>query len=280
MIPAARRSVIVATAALLGAAAPAFVHATCASTIGRTSPPPTVVKVVAIDRSTVFDSPTEREITVRLIGWLQEGDRLAVVSFAGPAGATLDFEADIIAEKPIRLTERDINDIPVEKYKKLKNCYAHNYHEAQRRLERVLVQTFAKKYSDPAAFSPIFETLVQLAGAFNDARRAQSALVLISDGVHHVKGRASFYGTRGAVREIAVFHELKKLKQSGLIPDLREVSVWHIGLGQPSLTDRGTVIPRRADEMTTLRAFYIEYWKATGAVLVDIGIPLPLRSFR
>ena len=68
VIPPAWRSVIMATTAL-SAYAPLFVHATCASTIGRTSPPITV-KVVALDRSIAFDSPTEREITARLLGWL------------------------------------------------------------------------------------------------------------------------------------------------------------------------------------------------------------------
>jgi len=93
-----------------------------------------------------------------------------------------------------------------------------------------------------------------------------SELAVLTDGMHHVpRGGISFYGPRGVPTAADWTADLRR---TGLLPDLRGLRVYHLGLGLPEAGG-----PPSYPHAHQLKALWQAYWDASNAQ-VSFGAPL------
>lgn len=107
---------------------------------------------------------------------------------------------------------------------------------------------------NPAKHTLILETISAAAEAYEAAPRDGASLVLLTDGIEE-SSLADF--KHGKLNEAAIAATLKRIEQSGLLPDLRGVNVHLVGAGGRNYAE--------------IERFWRAYFSKTGATLKSYG---------
>ena len=135
--------------------------------------------------------------------------------------------------------------------------------------------------SSDLANSDILSSLKELSARVRSSRAKDRVLFLVSDMLEN-SSISSFYASR-AIRRIDPAAEMKKVQASNLVADFAGARVFVLGAGlmqDISTKDRSSSSYRDPKTIAALREFWIAYFKASNATVVEFGTPALLMPVR
>jgi len=225
-------------------------------------------RLVCVDATTLLDAGARARTLDLTVGWARAGDRFQITSFGGKraawdgTAAMIEVDGDEQAGDAKRWTQA-----PNEIQRMLACARA-----TREQLRAALSAALARQDGSTEGHSPIFETVMNLAQNWPSSAASGRALLLVSDGVQF--SNAIKFANRGSLTVPSPAELLRKLRKLDLLPQFRDLSVIHLGLGVGA-----DVMAGAAAHSADLKAVWKAYWTATGARLLVMGTPMPLDAF-
>lgn len=235
---------------------------------------------VLIDQTTPLDSSLQDSVRENVGGLIKPGAAFVVASFSSfSQGRYLEVLSAGTLEAPIDEKLRD--DISVKLLRNFDSCMAGQFDYGRRGAAAAINKAMSASSFDLGK-SDVLGSVKELSARVKQSAARDKIVFLVSDMLEN-SGVSSFYANKN-VRAIDPSAELKKAQDAKVIGDFGGARVFVLGAGlvqesgNRKKADSG--VYRDPKTMSLLRQFWISYFEASNAKLVEFGAPALLSPIK
>lgn len=230
-------------------------------------PCPKTVDIILVDKTVRFSRSFSSTASSVISNYINYGDVVKVADFSSYKGHYTQIQSEVFFEPSID----DIEDcIKMKYYYYIKKKHTERFREQKKQFRKILYQDILKN-NPSIPKTQIVLTINEIADTIKDIRntcpKSKVRLIIVSDMLEN-GDIISFYSKGHIYIPSSYRNLLNLLKRKDLIPDLKDVDVYILGLGY--YHDR-TI---SEEQLLRLKRFWKAFFREAKANIKGIGTPI------
>lgn len=230
-------------------------------------PCPKTVDIILVDKTVRFSHSFSSTVSSIISGYINYGDVAEVINFSSYKGHYTQVKSEVFFEPRID----DIEDcIKMKYYYYIKRNHTERFREQKEQFKKILFQDILKN-NPLIPKTQIILTLNEIADTIKDIKntcpKSEIKLILVSDMLEN-GDIISFYSKGHIYIPSSYKNLIMLLKRKNLIPNLKDVDVYILGLGY--YHDR-TI---SEEQLLRLKRFWKAFFREAKANIKGIGTPI------